>query len=222
MGPRRETKDLRKGGSWELLFNTTPIYAALFLFALFLNAVGDATMVFFPRSSTRSVQSIGRKSQAVLFTVLAAEPLSLQPRKRKRHVCIDDDLTQESDSESAEEYSCADSDIDSCNSQLEDEAEDATEEAADIEQEAPAEDVGAEEPEVAQMKEKLPAGSHVVHRDGYFTLVNYHKLGQKLDCKILILPRWAVPAPLGMGNQAKSKTLQIRTYDTDLNKPDIT
>ena len=26
MGPRKEAKDLRKGGSWELLFSTTPIY----------------------------------------------------------------------------------------------------------------------------------------------------------------------------------------------------
>ena len=24
MGPRKEAKDLRKGGSWELLFSTTP------------------------------------------------------------------------------------------------------------------------------------------------------------------------------------------------------
>ena len=158
----------------------------------------------------------------VYFHVLTAERLVLQQRKEKAKPHEEEDALDMSGTDSGEDLSCTDSDADSCHSGLEEEAEDAAEEAQapapDLEKEDEMEDV----PEIAEVKEKLPTGSHVVHRDGYFTLVNYHKLGGKTDCKILMLPRWAVPAPNGMGVAQRSKTCHILTYDTSLEKPDIT
>lgn len=56
----------------------------------------------------------------------------------------------------------------------------------------------------------LPAGTHTVWTNSYFTLSNYKG---KPDCKIIMKTRWATDDELGPKD--RSKTLQIKDFDGD-------
>ena len=83
--------------------------------------------IHYLRNQTRNVDRV--ETNHIYFHVLAAERLKLQQRKEKSRPHEEEDTLDLSGTDSGEDLSCPDSDVDSCHSGLEEEAADAAEDA---------------------------------------------------------------------------------------------
>ena len=155
------------------------------------------------------------------LTVQKADPVKFATRQRPRKDGAGEGDSLSSEESVPEELSCCDSEAGSLASGCEAEAEAAVEEEEQVMNDSDAEHQEPEELQAPERPERLPAGSHVIQTDGYFTLLNYAILseGKHTDCKMVLRPRWAQPEPHGMGVANKSKTVQIRLYDIDIQNP---
>ena len=161
----------------------------------------------------RQVQS-NKAMEGVQIQIESAETVELRARERQN---VKDDVDHSSSSdENCRKGMCSDSDMESLDSTQESEAANGLEEEnlhEDSDNEAPmAEDI-------AQPELKRAAGTHVVRRDLYFTLVDYSQVGAGRDAKILILPRFCTAPPAGMGVTQKSKTFTILDHDDSRANP---
>ena len=68
---------------------------------------------------------------------------------------------------------------------------------------------------ICDPKEKAAPGTHIVESDNYFSLANYGRG----DAKMILRTKWAVAPPVGMGFTQLSKTIQIATFDDNLDAP---
>ena len=150
----------------------------------------------------------------IVMKICGASPVNLQPKPQKlpkRSVDSDldeDDVAWEAQSNSSCEVVASD-----VESGVEDAAAEEVQNAPESEGETP------DNEDEIPAREKLPAGTHVIFNNGYFTLVNYAKCGKHTDCKMIICPRFCTSPPFGMGSTGKSKTVQILSYDTNIQRP---
>ena len=148
------------------------------------------------------------------FRVLGADRVALQPRRQQK---------QKQEEASDPDFEFAYADLQGKGSAADSDSQETLASGAETDAGFEAEEAGRL-PAVNEPAAEDDPGTNVVaeYANGYFSLEDYVKRRKGDHVKIRLRPRWCCASPDGLGRNEMSKSVTVRDYDHDLDKPQIT